>query len=184
MRFALTAFIIIALSAAAAPQARRSRPPAKPQQPSQEADRKAIEDLHQRDIAASLAFDIDKLVSLWDDNIVAMPPSSAPLVGVEANRAYLARNREKMANVDILAYEEQWDEVRILGDYAYEYGSIRSRMRGADARQETAMAFNVMRVLKRQPGGDWKVYRTMWNDRGPAEPPTPPPKSSAPQPGF
>ncbi len=171
MRFALIAAFLLALAPGALPQARRARPAGKPAQPSLEQDRKAIEQLHQRDIAASLALDVDKLVALWDDNMVAMPPNSPPLVGIAANRAYLAKNRVQMAGADILAYEQQWDEVHVVGDYAFEYGSIRSRIRMQDAKQEQAFAFNVMRVLKRQADGDWKVYRTIWNDRAPAQAP-------------
>lgn len=128
-------------------------------------DRQGIEDLHQADIAASLAFDIDKLTALWDDEIVSMPPNSKPIVGIEANHAYLAAQQKAMANVDILGYEETWDEVRILGEYAYEYGTIRSRIRQVNAKEETPLEFNVMRVLKKEPTGIWKVYRTIWNDR-------------------
>ncbi|MBZ5630793.1 MAG: DUF4440 domain-containing protein [Acidobacteriia bacterium] len=179
MRLALLAVILLAVASAAAPQARRSRPAAKPAQNNLVQDQQAIEELHQRDIAASLALDVDKLVALWDENIVAMPPNSRPLVGIDANRAYLMKNRGQMADVDILSYEEQWDEVRVLGDYAFEYGSIRSRIR-PEMKQETALAFNVVRVLKRQPDGDWKVFRTIWNDRAPAEAPAPPPKTPKP----
>jgi ketosteroid isomerase-like protein len=176
MRFVLLAALFLACTTTALPQARRSRPSAKTPSTSVEQDQKAIDDLHQRDIAASLAFDVEKLAGLWDEKIVSMPPNSSPLVGMEANRAFLMKNREKMASVDILSYEERWDEVRVVGEYAFEYGSINSRMRGEDAKQETALEFNVMRVLKRQPDGDWKIYRTIWNDRKPAEQPTPPPK--------
>ena len=87
MRLALLAVILLAVASAAAPQARRSRPAAKPAQNNLVQDQQAIEELHQRDIAASLALDVDKLVALWDENIVAMPPNSRPLVGIDANRA-------------------------------------------------------------------------------------------------
>lgn len=177
MRFVLLAVFLFACATATQPQARRSRPAPKPPQPGMEQDQKAIQELHERDIAASLAFDVEKLVALWDENIEAMPPNSSPLSGIEVNRAYLLKNRGQMAGVDILSYEQQWDEVRVVGEYAFEYGSISSRIRAQDMKQETALAFNVMRVLKRQPDGNWKVFRTIWNDRKPTEPPAPPPKA-------
>jgi len=128
-------------------------------------DREAIEQLHQEDIAGSLAFDVDKLTSTWNDEIVSMPPSSKPIVGKAANHEFLVSQQKAMANVEILSYEETWDEVRTMGDYAYEYGTIRSRIRQVNAKDETPLEFNVMRVLKKQPSGAWKIYRTIWNDR-------------------
>ncbi len=128
-------------------------------------DREAIEQLHQDDIAGSLAFDIDKLTGTWDDEIVSMPPNSKPIVGKAANHDLLETQRKAMTNVEILAYEETWDEVRLMGDYAYEYGSIHSRIRQANAKEESPLDYNIMRVLKKQPSGAWKIYRTIWNDR-------------------
>lgn len=128
-------------------------------------DREAIEQLHQDDIAGSLAFDVDKLTNTWDDEVVSMPPNSKPVAGKAANHEFLQSQQKAMANVDILGYEETWDEVRILGEYAYEYGNIRSRIRQQNAKDETPLEYNVMRVLKKQPSGAWKIYRTIWNDR-------------------
>jgi len=174
MAFALVTVMAFAQNPGTKKQAARGRaaPAAQQhQQASQAEDRQAIEELHQQDIAASLAFDVDKLASIWDNEIVSMPPGSKPIVGAAANHEFLASQQKAMANVEILAYEETWDEVRILGEYAYEYGSIRSRIRQAGEKEETALEFNVMRVLKKQPTGIWKVYRTIWNDRkSPATP--------------
>jgi len=128
-------------------------------------DRQAIEDLHKDDIAGSLAFDVDKLTGTWDDEVVSIPPGSKPIVGKAANHEFLQSQQKAMANVEILSYEETWDEVRILGEYAYEYGTIRSRIRQQNAKDETPLEYNVMRVLKKQPSGAWKIYQTIWNDR-------------------
>ena len=149
------------------PAARPKGPlPAEQQRQTTEAeDRAAIEQLHQDDIAGSLAFDVDKLTGTWDDEIVSMPPNSKPIVGKAANHEFLESQRKAMTNVEILAYEETWDEVRVMGDYAYEYGSIHSRIRQATAKDETPLDYSVMRVLKKQPRGAWKIYRTIWNDR-------------------
>ncbi len=170
----------IAPGAAAQTHPRPPRPHQASAQASEEEDRTALEELHQRDINANIAFDLDQMAGLWDDNIVALPPGSAPLAGVTAYRNYLAKERDKLANVDILSYEEQWDEVRILGDYAYEYGSVHSRRQVQETNHETSLALNVMRILKREASGDWKIYRVIWNDRGAAAAPA----SASPGPGY
>lgn len=169
-----TVVIAVAALSATAQHAPARKPPQRPKassaaeqhrQATEAVDREAIEQLHQEDIAGSLAFDIDKLTGTWDDEIVSMPPNSKPIVGKAANHDFLEAQRKSMVNVEILAYEETWDEVRTMGDYAYEYGTIRSRIRQANAKEETPLEYNVMRVLKKQPSGTWKVYRTIWNDR-------------------
>ncbi len=180
MRLALLALLLVVLTSPLSSQTRHPRPRAASAQPSEEEDRKAIEDLHQRDINANVAFDLDQLVALCDDSIVAMPPDSPPLAGVAAYRKYLDQQRDKLANVDILSYDEQWDEVRVLGDYAYEYGSIRSRRQPEETKKEAVITLNVMRILKREPSGDWKIYRAIWNDRAP----TASAPASPPRPGF
>jgi ketosteroid isomerase-like protein len=173
MRAPGIAAALLLLSAVLSAQKPAKKPTPRPQAKAAEAhrqateaeDREAIEQLHQDDIAGSLAFDVDKLTNTWDDEIVSMPPNSKPIVGKAANHEFLLSQQKAMANVEILSYEETWDEVRTLGEYAYEHGSIRSRIRQANAKDETALEFNVMRVLKKQPSGAWKVYRTIWNDR-------------------
>lgn len=168
----LTLALFCSLAAAQKPAVKRPTPRVKgpsaaeqQRQATEAEDREAIEQLHQDDIAGSLAFDIDELTGTWDDEIVSMPPNSKPIVGKAANHEFLESQRKAMTNVEILAYEETWDEVRVMGDYAYEYGTIHSRVRQANAKEETPLDYNVMRVLKKQPSGAWKVYRTIWNDR-------------------
>ena len=169
--------VLVLLTGAAAQKPAARRPATRPKGPSaaeqqrqttEAEDRQAIEELHQDDIAGSLAFDVDKLAGTWDDEIVSMPPNSKPIVGKAANHEFLESERKAMTNVEILGYEETWDEVRVMGDYAYEYGSIHSRIRQANAKDETPLHYNVMRVLKKQPSGAWKIYRTIWNDRNSA----------------
>jgi ketosteroid isomerase-like protein len=172
---AITAALLLVTMTSAA-QSTTKKPAPRPQAKAAEAqrhateaeNREAIEQLHQDDIAGSLAFDVDKLTGTWDDEIVSLPPNSKPIAGKTANVVFLESQQKAMASVEILGFEETWDEVRILGEYAYEYGSLRSRVRQQNAKDETPLEFNVMRVLKKQPSGAWKVYRTIWNDRRPA----------------
>ena len=174
--FSIAAAVMLITIVSAAQRTAPKKPAPRPQVKAAEAhrqateaeDREAIEQLHEDDIAGSLAFDVDKLTSTWDDEIVSLPPDSKPLVGKAANHEHLEALHKAAANLEILAYEETWDEVRILGEYAYEYGSIRSRIRQQNAKEETPLEFNVMRILKKQPSGAWKIYRTIWNDRKPA----------------
>jgi len=128
-------------------------------------NRKAIEELHRRDIAATLAYDVEALASLWTDDMVSLPPGHPPIVGREANRAFLDKGRQESARYDILSYTQQWQEVREVGEYAFEWGTISTRTREVTSGKESAVTFNAMRVLKREADGAWRVHRTLWNER-------------------
>lgn len=136
-------------------------------------DMEAISALHNRDIQASMALDEPALESLWTDDIVTMHPGSPAVVGKAANIAKLQAGIEGMKNQEILAYNEEFQEVRIQGDWAYEWGTITGRTRPFSGGSETAYRFNVMRVLQRQPDGSWKVARSIYNDAEPTAAPKP-----------
>src|SRR5574340_882722 len=139
----------------AAPQRKsQRRPPSTlpaPPPSSSDADRQAIESLHQREIQATMAYDVNALAELWDVDMVSLPPGQPAIIGLSAN-------------VEILGYTQDWKEVRQVGEYAYEWGISRSRMRSPADQKEVEQDFKVMRVLKRHPEGTWKVYRAIWND--------------------
>lgn len=124
----------------------------------------AINKLHDKDIEASLALDEATLESLWTDDVVTMHPGSPPVVGRDANVARLKAGIEQMKDQEIMAYNEQFQEVRILGDWAYEWGSITGRTRPFSGGKEASYHFNVMRILQRQPDGSWKIARSIYND--------------------
>ena len=96
-----------------------------------------------------------------------MPPHQTPVVGKPAVRAMLESMREQSRNIEVLSYEQNWQQVHLEGDYAFEWGTFVSTIRrnGQEAIRHT---YNVLRVLRRQADGSWKIYRTIWN-QGPAE---------------
>jgi ketosteroid isomerase-like protein len=127
-------------------------------------DMEAISTLHKRDIEASMALDEPVLESLWTDDIVTMHPGAPAVVGKAANVAKLQAGIEQMKGQEIMAYNEEFQEVRIEGDWAYEWGTITGRTRPFSGGNESAYRFNVMRILQRQPDGSWKVARSIYND--------------------
>ena len=136
---------------------------------SRDEDLRAIEELHERDMAASRAGDFRALRSLMSDEAVVMPPGGRATRGREALDASFARMEGAMGGVEVLEYVLDFEEVKVLGDYAFEWGTIRgaSRARTGDGRVERS-SYKVMRILQRQPDGEWKVHRTIWNEN-PAE---------------
>jgi uncharacterized protein (TIGR02246 family) len=177
MRYAFVALMVFALAAAvSAQQPRRPRPPAHPAQRPPEEDRKAIAELQSRDIEANIALDTARLLALRTDDVVYLVPGRAPLAGQDAVRNYLEEIRGQFANWDILAYEENWQEVQVVGDFAFEWGTVNIRARHEGESRESAAVRNVMQVLRRQPDGDWKISRAIWNIQSPQPAPQPPEK--------
>ena len=131
-----------------------------------EADLAAIEALHQRDIRASLAGDYRALRSLMSDDAVVLPPGQER----QSGKAELDRAFGKMASAipayEVLRYEPKWDEVRVLGDVAYEWGSITGASRERATQKIEEETYHVMRILRRERDGEWRVYRTIWAPGG------------------
>lgn len=136
-------------------------------------DMEAIQSLHNKDIDASMALDENALESLWTDDIVTMHPAQPPVMGKAANIAKLQADIEQMKGQEILAFNEEWQEVRIAGDWAYEWGTISGRTRPYNERSETSYRYNAVRILQRQPDGSWKIARSIYNDALPTAPPKP-----------
>jgi uncharacterized protein (TIGR02246 family) len=129
-----------------------------------ENDLAEIERLHQRDMEASRSGDFETLRSIISDDAVMLPPGS----GVTRGRAELEqgfrRMAEAMSGVEVLEYELDFEEVKIVGDYAFEWGYIRGAMRAREGGAVERSTYKVMRVLQKQPDGTWKVHRSIWNN--------------------
>jgi ketosteroid isomerase-like protein len=130
-------------------------------------DRAAIQELDDKEIKANLGLDVKAMELLWDPEIISMPPGHAAISGLEANRVYLEEVAKQMENFQILGYEQAWQEVRIIGDYAYEFGTVQTRVGPMNPGPEVDTTYNMMRILKKQPDGAWRVYRAIWNNASP-----------------
>jgi uncharacterized protein (TIGR02246 family) len=129
-----------------------------------EEDWRAIERLHARDMEASRSADFETLRSVMTDDAVIPPPGGEPVCGKEELDASFGRTGDGMDQVEVLEYVLDFREVKILGDYAFEWGEIRGSMRQTGGEPQRS-AYNVMRILQRQPNGEWKVHRSIWNER-------------------
>ena len=123
----------------------------------------AIEDLHQRDMEAVRRGDYEALVGLWTDDIVSLAPDRPAIKGKEAMRKELMKRKEENSGMEVLDYVLSFDEVKILGDVAYEWGTYRGTVRWSGREEETRQEGKLMRILKRHDDGSWKVARTIYN---------------------
>jgi len=183
--FLSTALLVLCATPAVAQKKQRTttRPPqtSAEQQQQLEDDKAAIQKLHDKDIEASLALDVPKLEALWTDDIVTMAPDGPAVVGRDANDKKLEAGADQLKSMEILAFDEQWQEIRIEGDWAYEWGTMSGRMRPFAGGKEINYLMNVMRILNRQPDGTWKIARSIYNDARPLPTPAEPPKPKEPK---
>ena len=129
-----------------------------------ERDREAIRRLHETDMQASRAGDFQMLRALMTDDAVMMPPQGRWIRGRAELDASFQRTEAAMSQVEVLDYVLDFEEVQILGDYAFEWGTISGTMRDRSGGEPEQASYKVMRILQRQPDGDWKVHRSIWNE--------------------
>ena len=133
------------------------------QEPSS-ADIEAINKLHQREMEASKKWDIDTLVSLWSDDIVTLPAGEPALIGKDANRASISRLRDESGNVQIADYILSFNEVKVTGDWAFEWGTYSGTIAGERGEEPLRATGKVIRVLKKSADGSWRIARAMYNN--------------------
>lgn len=127
-------------------------------------DKQMIEELHKRDVAASKARDLATLVSLWTDDGIALPPDEDPVIGKEAIQLWLERNLEQERDYQITEYVHRFEEIEIFGEWAFEWGTFSGAVKPVAGGSPMRMTGKLLRILKRQPNGMWKVARSIWNN--------------------
>ena len=123
-----------------------------------------IQKLRDKDISASKAGDYETLASLFTEDAVVMAPGSGFVRGRAERDATMAKMREAMSQYEVIEYHEDFEELKILGSDAVEWGTINGQMRYIKTGKVEKSAYKVMRVLRKQPGGDWKIARSIFND--------------------
>jgi len=163
-RLFLPAAILIFL-VASAPQLGSQKRPVQKAQPSgaQAQDREGIAAMQKGIIAASMAFDVNAMLDQWTDDGVLLAPRHEPIVGRAALRKFFQQEKEQYANYDMLAYDERWDEVMVIGEYAYQWGTVSYRIKPPTG-SEFGGAVHAVRILKREADGYWRVSRAIWNE--------------------
>jgi uncharacterized protein (TIGR02246 family) len=131
-----------------------------------ENDLRAIEAVNQRDMKAALAGDTAVMMSQWTDDIVLLQPAGPILRGRSAAAEVLLG---AASAVEILDGAFDFQEVKVLGDHAFQWGTYHYTVRPRAGGEPVGTSGKLMRILQRQPDGSWKMYRTIST----VDPPTP-----------
>ena len=123
---------------------------------------KSIEELHKKDKLASMNGDLETLLSLFTDDGIAIPAEGEIIEGKEALREMLKQNFELLKDYIITEYKQDFKEIKILGKYAYEWGTYSGKYKSKEDNKEIIGSGKLMRILRLQEDGSWKVSRTIW----------------------
>jgi len=120
-----------------------------------ENDLRAIEAINQRDVQFALSGDQAMMMSQWTDDFVLLPPAGPVLRG----RGVIAEAFQGVETPEILEYVLDIQEVKILDDHAYQWGTYHYTMRPRGGGETVRTSGKLMRILQRQPDRSWKIYR-------------------------
>ncbi len=122
-----------------------------------------IRAFHEKDRQAAMAKDLEILRSLWTEDCVLLSPESPPIIGSQAVWEFIHAQYQLMENVDILQYDQDFQEIQVIDDWAFEWGLFKGSVRLADDSIVETHS-KLFRVLKRQPDSSWKCARSIWHD--------------------
>jgi ketosteroid isomerase-like protein len=137
--------------------------PAEPPRPPLELDLAAIAAFNERYLGAINDGDIATLSSLTTDGHIMLAPNRAPVVGKAANDALNGGAFERFD------FDETWtpEETVVAGDFAYQRGTFVTRATPKDpSGNALAVSGAFLRIYQRQPNGEWRMIRDMFNSDG------------------
>lgn len=139
---------------------------AESQPPSREEDLAAIAAFNERYLAAINSEDIEALSSLTTEGHIMLPPNRAPIVGKAANDEVNGRAFRE------LDFDESWTpvETEIFGDWAFQRGTYVVRAKPKAGGEERVLTGHFLRIYQRQPSGEWRMIRDMFNSDGAGAP--------------
>lgn len=123
---------------------------------------RSIEELHRKDTEASLKGDLETLLSLFTEDGIAIPASGEIVQGKTELRRMLEGNQKILREYRLIEYNQDFKEIRILGNFAYEWGFYSGKYISKKDGSVTTGSGKILRILKLDEYGSWKVSRSIW----------------------
>jgi uncharacterized protein (TIGR02246 family) len=124
-----------------------------------DADRAAIEKLHQQDIAATLSRDPVALTDLWTDDAIRLGPGQPAEVGKQAIRE--SNERWSTLPIKVLTFVPETKDLTIWDGWAVEWGYFTGSYVESPTGEPKQIRGARLWVLKKLPDGSWKIFRGM-----------------------
>ena len=124
-----------------------------------EADIEAIKKISEEWSAAFNAGNIDKLVSLFTDDAVRIPPNKPVQIGKEAIRGWI----QWLFDQVIMEHESELVDVKVSSDLAFfrcTWAKISTPKDKGESRKHNG---NYVSIVQKQPDGSWKIICNSWS---------------------
>ena len=115
-------------------------------------------------IAAAKDGDVDALVSLVTDDVVAMSPNDTTVYGAAEYRAWW---EEYFQYFRFTAFSWPQRDVIVNGDFATEHSVYMLAIVPAAGGSRIRDDGRSLTIWKRRPGDSWKIWQTIWNSTKP-----------------
>ena len=123
----------------------------------------AIHDLNRRFLDAGRHMDNAAVMALWTDDAVDLLPGMRPLVGKTAIAAWLDGVTAQMHDYKLTAYDIDFQELKISGDWAFEWGISKETVIPPNGGKAVDNPGKILLILHRDTDGQWKFRQEMWN---------------------
>jgi uncharacterized protein (TIGR02246 family) len=150
---------LFALSAVACAPAEEMAEPAEEPAATTEADAEAIQAHYAAYGQAITSSDAETWLATFTDDVVIMPPDEAGFTGKEVLRAWGQPYFDRFEMRATVSTRE----IQVAGEWAFaveEYTFQATPKEGGEAVEERGKG---IAVLRRQPGGTWKIAYRAWN---------------------
>lgn len=156
---------------ACAPQPEQQTEPVAEEATSTEADLEAIESTIVEWEEAIVANDIDRVMSVFADSIIVMPPNEAEVVGKPAVRAFHQDFFDQFT-ADEADFTSK--EVEVCGNWSFYRATFSEKWTPKTGGEQVQEVGKYIAVLEKQTDGSWKYTHLIWNSDNPlpAEPTT------------
>jgi len=129
----------------------------------QDADRQAIQKLHQQDIDATLAHDPQALADLFTEDAVLLEPGAPPVIGKPAILAENKKDSLEHPNSKVVSYKPEIKDLQVVDGWAFEWDTFEGSYKESENAEVKSFRAKALRILRKQPDGSWKFARVMWN---------------------
>jgi len=128
-----------------------------------DARRAEIDAFNTKFLEAHLKMDTPAILGMWAEDGVSLLPETAPMVGKAEITKFLTGVTGQLKGWRIEKMELDFQGIEVSGDWASEWAPEHPVVRPPDDRPVSDGRGKMLLVLHREPDGNWKVKREMWN---------------------